>query len=117
MAAVDITQAAAFIGTLVWTEGDPVSIALRVDVDWSGAYRAEVRKTHKPTGLLMGELIVAAAYDTLTWPLETLFTLTMTEANSLLIPTGNYFTDIQLTGGVTRMWAKVRVEPQVTVAP
>ena len=97
-----ISQAAVEIGTIAWTEGDPISIRFTVDEDWSGIYIGQIRKTHSPTGTLVGAFVVVTAWDTLAFPLRTLFTLSMTEALSKLITKGNYFTDIQEVGGGIR---------------
>lgn len=115
-----ISQAAAKIGTLYWTEGDPISLQWRINVDWSGTYICQIRSTRKPTGTLLGTLIVLAEWDTMDWPDETLFTFSMTEALSELIPasgTKKYYMDMQELGGVTRVWADIVVEPQVSVDP
>lgn len=117
MATAQITQAAFKLGVLSWTEADPVSLAFVVNADWSGTYEAQIRKTHKKTGTLVGEFTVVADYDSVDWPLATLFTLTITQPDSALIPaqSASYFTDIQEIGGVTRLWAEVRVDQQVSV--
>lgn len=112
-----ISQEAAEIGTFAWTEADPISLQWRVDTDWSGNYICQVRKTHKVTGLLMGTFTVTAVYDQAPYLGETLFTMTMSEADSKLIPAGKYFTDLQEIGGVTRIWGKVEVGPQVSTVP
>lgn len=113
--AVPIGQAALQIGPLTWTEADPVSLAFRVDVDWSGDYTCQVRKTRKPTAQLVCTLVVTATYDIPS--ALTTFTLQMTEADSALVPKGKYYCDIQEVDGVTRVWAVVNVGPQVTVDP
>jgi hypothetical protein len=116
----DVSQAAAKIGTIKWTEGDPISLQWRVNVDWSGTYICQIRASRKPTATLLGTLTILAEWDTLAYPLETLFTMTMSEANSELIPasgTKKYYLDMQELGGVTRIWADVVVEPQVSVDP
>lgn len=107
-----ISQAAQQLPSLRWTEGDPVSLSFRVNTNWSGSYISQIRKEHKKSGTLVGSLTVTATWDALAG--ETTFTLSMTEIASLLIPTGNYFTDIQVVGGITRLWACVIVDPQVT---
>lgn len=113
--AVPIGQAALQIGPFAWTEGDPVSLAFRVDVDWSGNYNCQVRKTRKPTAQLMCTLAVTAIYDVPSG--LTTFTMQMTEAASALVPKGKYYCDIQEHDGVTRVWGVVNVGPQVTVDP
>ena len=112
-AAVDTTigQCAIEIGPFCWVQADPVSLAWAVDVDWSGEYRAEIRKAHTATSPKLGEFIITATFDgTLTH-----FTMAMTEEASELIPVGTYYTDLQQVGGVTRVWGKVLVKPQITV--
>ena len=119
-----ITQAAHQIGPLVWNEGDPVSLRFKVNRDWSGDYQCQIRRTRKASGQLLGELTVTATWD----PDEvwtgsdgstgvgvTTFILGMTAADSELVREGKYFADIQQVDGVTRLWARVCVEPQVTV--
>lgn len=111
--AVPIGQAALQIGPLSWTEGDPVSLAFKVDVDWSGTYTCQVRKTRKATATLICALAVVATFDVPSG--LTTFTLQMTEADSVPVKKGKYYCDIQQHNGVTRMWAVVEVGPQVTV--
>ena len=115
--ATSITQEALQIpGGFGWTEGDPVSLIFLVDTDWSGTYLdADIRQAHNSTSTLVGVLTVTAEYDTVAYPDETIFTLSMTEAQSQMIPAGKYYTDIQLAGGVTRCWACIAVAKQVTV--
>lgn len=113
----DISQAAAEIGTFIWTEGDPISLSWRVDADWSGNYICQVRKTRKVTGLLLGTFTVTAVYNQAPYLGETVFTMTMSEHDSKLIPAGKYFTDLQVINGVTRIWGGVRVDPQVSTTP
>lgn len=113
----EISQAAAQIPALSWTAGDPVSLSFRVDADWSGNYSCQIRESRSPTAELVGELAVLAEWDTPAYPDQTLFTLSMVEADSLEVAPGSYFCDIQMTGGVTRVWAKVKVGPQVTTFP
>lgn len=112
-AATEISQAAQQIGPFAWTEGDPVSLSWQVAADWSGDYTAQIRKTHTPTGTLIGEFTVTADFDPGTG--RTTFVQAITEADSQPIKAGSYFTDIQEVGGPTRVWGKVTVGPQVTV--
>jgi hypothetical protein len=118
MAVLDTTigQAALFIGPFVWTEGDPVSLAFRVaGLDWSGTYQAQIRDKHDAASTLRGAFTVTATYSATPGAEGTLFTLEMDQAASEAIPVGSYYTDIQQVGGVTRVWGKVAVKPQVTV--
>lgn len=110
-----ISQQAQQIGPFQWTEGDPVSLAWKVDVDWSGDYICQVRKTRKPSADLICELDVTATYDIMTE--LTTFTMTMTEADSAEVTKGKYYCDVQQENGVTRVWGVVNVGAQVTVAP
>lgn len=110
-----ITQAAQQIGPFGWTAGDPVSLAWQVDVDWSGNYICQVRKSRKPTSALICELDVLATFDVPSG--LTTFTMTMTEADSLDVLAGKYYCDVQEVGGVTRVWGVVNVGVQVTVMP
>ena len=110
-----ISQEAQQIGPFAWTAGDPVSLAWRVAADWSGMYTSQIRKTRKFSAALIGEFTIVAEYDTPEWPLQTVFTMTMTEAESALILAGKYVCDIQEVGGVTRVWGVVSVGQQVTV--
>lgn len=97
---------------IAWVEGDYVSLAFSVSgVDWSGAYVSQVRSDRSSTSTLMGTLTVTATYD----GTNTNFTLTMSAVNSALIPSGNYFWDLQQVGGVTRLRGAVKVLGQVSV--
>ena len=105
-----ISQGSAVLN-LEWVEGDFVSLAFTVaGVDWSGTYAAQVRTARSVTATLMGTLTVVAAYD----GTNTNFTLTMSQANSALIPSGTYYWDLQQVGGVTRLGGVVKVDLQVT---
>lgn len=116
MADDSISQAAAALGTFAWTEGDPVSLSWRVDVDWSGSYQSQIRKTRKPTALLIGTFEVTAVWDPDAGVAgETTFTMVIALADSALIKKGKYVCDIQQVAGVTRVWGVVLVGPQVTV--
>ena len=44
-----------------------------------------------------------------------MFTMTMTEAESMLVEKGKYYLDIQEVNGVTHVWGQVIVDPHVTV--
>jgi hypothetical protein len=111
-----ISQAAQKIGPLEWTEADPVSLAFRVNRDWSGEYECQVRKTRKPDADLICSLDVTATWDPDAGLAgETTFTLTMSEDDSAPVKKGKYYADIQEVNGVTRVWAQVNVGPQVTV--
>ena len=94
-----------------------MSLSWRVDQDWSGTYLCQIRKTRKPTGTLVGTLTIVADWDSVTYPDETLFTMTMSEGASELIVAGKYFLDMQEVGGTTRIWGPVEVEAQVSVVP
>jgi hypothetical protein len=97
---------------LEWVEADPVSLAFRVAAaDWSGTYTAQIRARHKAVGELIGTLTVTAVLD----GADTLFTLTLTEAESGEIVSGQYYWDMQQVGGVTRLAGYVSVKQQVTV--
>lgn len=97
---------------IVWVAGDYVSLAFTVSgVNWAGSYISQVRTDTSPTATLMGSFVVTAVYD----GANTLFTLTMSAANSALIPAGNYYWDIQQVGGLTRLRGSVRVLGQVSV--
>lgn len=116
MADSTIGQDAQLIGPFQWTEGDPVSLAWRVDVDWSGTYQSQIRKTRKPTALLIGTFTVTATWDPVAGLAgETLFEMEMSEIASADVKVGRYVCDVQEVGGVTRVWGKVVVKPQVTV--
>ena len=60
MTTTPISQAAQQIGPFKWNEADPVSLAWRVNRDWSGIYECQIRKTRKPDAELIGELDVTA---------------------------------------------------------
>lgn len=117
VAVTGISQEAQEIGPFGWTAADPVSLSWRVNVDWSGTYVAQIRKARKPTAALIGTFTVTAVFDSLEYPDETLFTMVISEADSLPILAGKYVADIQQVGGVTRVWGTVKVGPQVTVIP
>jgi hypothetical protein len=103
-------------GGFTWTEGDPVSLAWLVNADWSGTYDAQIRVAHNSTSTMLTEFTVTAEYDTLEYPDKTLFTMTLSAAESQFVPAGKtYFTDIQEIGGTTRAWACIHVKHQVTV--
>lgn len=103
-------------GGYKWTEGDPVSWVFYVDTDWSGSYVAEIRKARTATATKYTEFTITAEYNVdVDFPNETKFTLTLTEAESALVPKGQCFTDIQQVNGVTRLWACLDVGPQVSV--
>lgn len=107
-----ISQDAQELG-LEWVQGDPISLSFVVkDEDWSGSYVAHVRKVQKPTAELLGVLTVTATYAV---GVGTTFVLTMSAVNSLLIPAGNFYWDMQQVGGVTRFRGPVHVVDQVTL--
>lgn len=102
-------------GGLKWTEHDPVTLAWLVEADWSGTYKAQIRQAHSGTATMLTEFTIVAEFDPVEWPDQTLFVATLTEAESLLVPKGKYYTDIQMVDGPTRLWACCHVAPQVTV--
>lgn len=95
---------------LKWRHGDPVSIQFTVKgVDWTGTYKAQIKKVSNMA--LVGELTVISAVV----GEDTLFTLTMSGANSISVPPSTeLWWDMQLIGGPTRLDGPVRVSPQVT---
>lgn len=94
-----------------WIRGDPISLAFTVEnVNWSGAYTAQVRRSQDPTSDLLGTLTVVATFSS---P-NTGFVLSMSAANSLLIPAGVWAWDLQATGSVTRLRGRAIVVEQVT---
>lgn len=94
---------------LAWVEGDPISLAFSVaDVDWSGTYTAQVRRSAASDEVLLA-LTVTATFNT---P-DTDFTITASAAANT-VPAGTLAWDMQQTGGVTRLSGAVRVRPQVT---
>lgn len=96
---------------LEWVEGDAVALAFTAtSVNWSGTYLAQIRTSRNPTSTLMGALTVVATFD----GTNTLFTLSMSQANSALIPAGVYYWDLQQVGGTTRLQGAVTVDYQVT---
>ena len=107
-----ISQDAKELG-LEWVQGDPISLAFTVAVvDWTGTYIAQVRRRQNPTSELLGALTVMAVFVPGT---GTEFTLTMSSANSALIPAGDFFWDMQEVGGVTRLRGVAHVVAHVTV--
>lgn len=105
-----ISQSSATLN-LEWVEADPVSLAFAVaGVNWAGTYTAQVRSARSATATLMGTLTVTATFD----GTNTNFTLSMSQANSALIPSGTYYWDLQQVGGVTRLGGVVKVDLQVT---
>lgn len=108
-------EAAEIPGGLKWTEHDPVTLSWLVDADWSGTYKAEIREGRSSLATKLTEFTITASFDTVDWPDQTLFIATLTEAESLLVPKGKYYTDIQMEDGPTRLWACCHVGPQVTV--
>lgn len=108
-----ISQEAIEIGPFEWTEGDRVELQWFVDADWSGTYRAQIRKQRRSTSALQGEFVVTATFDGGTE--QTLFVMTMTKVLSAAIRRGHYFTDIESDDGLTRVWGECIVGPQVTV--
>ena len=106
-----ISQDAKELG-LEWVQGDPISLAFTVaDVNWGGTYTAQVRRRQNPTSDLLGTLTVQATY---TAGVGTAFQLTMTALLSANIPAGDFFWDMQQTGGVTRLRGVAHVVAQVT---
>lgn len=109
-----ISQDASELG-LEWVEADPISLAFTVQtVNWSGTYNAQVRRRQNPTSELLGTFTVTATF---TPSVGTDFTLSMSEANSALIPAGNFWWDMQEVNGVTRLRGPVHVVAHVTVSP
>jgi hypothetical protein len=108
-----ISQEAQQIGPFAWTAGDPVSLAWRVNADWSGDYKSQIRTGRAPDATMVGEFTVTADYDAIEE--TTLFVMELTESESELILAGKYFCDVQQVNGVTRVWGQVIVSKQVTV--
>jgi len=97
---------------LEWVAADPISLSFIVkDVDWSGTYKAEIRRRQNPTAELLGTLTVTATY---TVGVGTLFVLSMSAVDSEDVPAGSWAWDLQEVGGVTRLRGTVHVVQQVT---
>lgn len=93
---------------LKWRAFDPVDLVFIVlDVDWSGAYTAEVRDAPNRDGRLLASLVVTATYIA---P-DTRFRLVL--ADSSPVPNGGYW-DLQATAGPTRLAGRVIVVQDVT---
>lgn len=93
---------------LKWVAFDPVDLTFTVlDVDWSGAYTAQVRDAPNRDGRLLASLIVTATYVA---P-DTRFRLVL--ADSSPVPNGGYW-DLQAAAGPTRLAGRVFVVQDVT---
>lgn len=96
---------------LAWRTGDAVNMRFVIrNADWTGTYLAEVRASATSATVLATLTVTATLCG-----LDTEFILTLSEANSLLVPAGKYVWDLQDTViNLTRLTGTVTVSQDVS---
>ncbi len=83
-----------------------------LDADWTGNYVAQVRRRPTDTDVLATLTVTTNLINSST---DTEFILTLSEADSILLPAGKYYWDLQDTDvDLTRLTGEVAVSQDVT---
>ena len=103
---------------LAWRMGDAVLLQFQVkNANWTGTYEADVRKTATVEPPLATMTVTAVLVNGDTSNSDTLFTLTLSKANSRTLGKGTFVWDLEDTGiGLTRLAGKVFVSQDVSRA-